>query len=344
MSRPYSRLLLTAGLIALSIGGVTSAGALSAQAAPNGDTSVDGLLDASASGNAAASTAGNASDAAAAAAAVDDGASTANGSPVGAQGSPATEGAEPTEKECAALLENFEVYDLTETGFKLRWTLPDNHPEYVDYYLDGLGQYVRTVGDFPFTEAIGENIKPGTHYAVGVMYSCSDGSFTGTPMLKFVTPGVYVPGFDWGGAEAAATMNSSSNAGAEAAANATASSSGSASAEGSENAIANAAIEGSAGSGVSAAAEATANASAASSGVDTPIDVPASDRTSNTVANAAVARDERAVTDAAQVKAKALANTGQAVGGLQMVSVGLVGTGLIALLGSLAYRLRNRRA
>ena len=192
MSRPFSRVLLTAGLIALSIGGVTSAGALSARADPNSNTSVDGLLDASVSGSATASTTGHASDASAAATAVYDGASTANGSPIGAQSPGAAEDAEPTEKECAAPLENFEVYDLTETGFKLRWTLPDNHPEYVNYILDGLGQYVLTVGDFPFTEAIGENIKPGTHYAVGVAYSCSDGSWTGTPMLKFVTPGVYV--------------------------------------------------------------------------------------------------------------------------------------------------------
>ena len=90
--------------------------------------------------------------------------------------------------------------------------------------------------------------------------------------------------------------------------------------------------------------DASASGSATASGVDTPIDVPASDRTSNTVANAAVARDERAVTDATQFQAKALANTGQANGALQVVSVGLVGTGLIALLGSLAHHLRHRRA
>ncbi|NEN07914.1 hypothetical protein G3T36_18820 [Diaminobutyricibacter tongyongensis] len=275
MSRLFSRVLLTAGLIALGIGGVTSAGALPAQADPNSDTSVDGLLATSRSVSVA-------------------------------------EGSEAKEMECAAPLENFEVYDLTETGFKLRWTLPDNHPEYTNYILDGLGAYVLPVGDFPFTEAIGLDIKPGTHYAVGVSYICSDGSMAGTPMLRFVTPGVApAPEFDFG-PEAAATMNSSSGAGSEAAANATGNSSGSAPVEGSENVTTNAAAESSAGSGAIAAAEATL--------------------------------DESTRNNAAQVQTKALANTGQAAGGLELVGVGLISTGLIALLARLAYQFRQRRA
>ncbi|WP_426519344.1 hypothetical protein ACPPVQ_05250 [Diaminobutyricibacter sp. McL0618] len=314
MSRSYSRAAITAGLIALSIGGVTSAGALSAQAA-----------DASASGSATASTAGAASDASAAAAAVDDGASTPNGSPVGTQSPQDAEGTAVDEQECADL-EDFEVYDLTETGFKLRWTLPDNHPEYVSFFMDGLGAYVVPVGDFPYTEAIGHHIKPGTRYLVGIGYICPGGAVAGTPILTFTTPGVAPePEFDWEPG-ATASMNASAATGAEAAANATANSIGSASASAAASASA------------SASAEGSENASAASD-VDIPTVDPASEQTSNAIANAAGAR-----TDAALDQAKVLANTGQDVGGLQVVSVGLVATGLIALVGSLAYQLRNRRA
>jgi allophanate hydrolase subunit 2 len=121
-------------------------------------------------------------------------------------------------------------------------------------------------------------------------------------------------------------MNASGATGAEAASNATANSIGSASASAAASATA------------SASAEGSENASAASD-VDIPTVDPASEQTSNAIANVAGAR-----TDAALDQAKALANTGQDVGGLQVVSVGLVATGLIALVGSLAYQLRNRRA